>query len=107
MPRGHKGESKTPGSGRKKGTPNKDKLPLQQKAEELGVDPFQILLLFAKGDVAALGIEVITADQRLRAASEACQYLYPKRKAIQVDQDTDPNSDRPLQHLSDEELDAL
>lgn len=96
-----KGSIKTPGSGRKKGSPNKDSLPLEQKARELDVDPFLILLLFAKGDWESLGyktatrtmcsksgetyeVDSVTADHRLKAAGEACQYLYPKRKAIQM-----------------------
>lgn len=110
--------------GRKKGTPNKSVLPLAQKAEELGVDPFVILLLFAKSDWKALGyesktetrgsrsgatyeVERITADQRLRAAAEACQYLHSKRKAIQLlDESYDPSKD-PCEEYSDEEIDEM
>lgn len=118
------GSKKTPGSGRKKGTPNKDTIPLEEKAKEIGVDPFEILLKFAKGDWEGLGfksatitrigkngeayeVDAITPDHRLKAASEACQYLYPKRKAILVEQPFDPNANRPLKDLSDEELDEL
>lgn len=110
--------------GRKKGTPNKTALPLYQKAQELGVDPFVILLLFAKGDWKGLGYEsatkmrsgkngeviyedIIGPDHRLKAAAEACQYLHSKRKAIEVKEvEKDPAED-PLEHLSDEELDDL
>jgi hypothetical protein len=103
-----KGSPKTPGSGRRKGIPNKDSLPLEEKAKNLGIDPFTTLLLFAKGDWKALGyerptetrcgkggetyeIDVITADHRLKAASEACQYLHAKRKAVEVNDITDPS----------------
>lgn len=120
-----KGSIKTPGSGRKKGTPNKDSLSLKERARELGVDPFVILLMYAKGDWKGLGyssptklvasksgecyeVDVITTDHRLKAAAEACQYLHPKRKAIEGSLDLGKTQgDRPLKHLSDEELDAL
>lgn len=118
------GSNKTLGSGRRKGTPNTDTLPLEKKAKQLKVDPFEILLHFAKGDWDALGypsptrlivtksgakfeVDVITPEHRLKAASEACQYLHPKRKAIQVEEPFDPNRNRPLKDLSDEELDQL
>ena len=108
--------------GRKKGTPNKKALPLLRKAQELGCDPFEILLMFANGDWKGLGyksatetrynrqgddfeVMVITSDQRLRAASDACQYLHPKRKAIDLTIDVD--EDRPLADLTDEELDNM
>lgn len=94
-----KGHSKA--GGRSKGTPNKKVQPLLDRAEALGVDPFEILLHFAKGDWAALGyaaastvsytsagIEfdepVIKPELRMHAAKEACQYLYPKRKSIEM-----------------------
>lgn len=86
--------------GRSKGTPNKRTLELKELAEKLGVDPFEILLLFAKGDYAALGydefeekmgaagipvsIRTIEPELREKAAKDACEYLYPKRKAIEV-----------------------
>jgi hypothetical protein len=86
--------------GRVKGTPNKDTVKLQDKAAELGVDPFEILLLFAKGDWKALGYEefqersspdgsmyrvlTIEPDTRARYAAKACEFLYPKRKALDV-----------------------
>lgn len=100
-----KGSNKTPGSGRKAGTPNQDTALLKQKARELGIDPFEILLLFAKNDWKALGyesqkitifsrnhepieVDVITPETRLKAASDACQYLYPKRKSIEHEHPT-------------------
>jgi hypothetical protein len=87
----------------------------------LGVDPFEILLLFAKGDWKGLGYksetvvkyshgnpyktDVITADHRLKAASEASQYLHPKRKAIER-HDGNKKKDK-FQKLTNEELTAL
>lgn len=87
--------------GRPKGSPNKTVLDVRTKAEELGVDPFEILLLFAKGDWASLGYKseqyicksgkdgdafAFTIDPSVRAkcASEATQYLFAKRKALEV-----------------------
>lgn len=110
--------------GRKKGTLNKSALPLHERARTLGVDPFEILLLFCKRDWKALGydsatevkvgkggecyeIERITPEHRLRAASEACQYLHPKRKAVEVLDVKDPNENRPLKGVTNEELDEM
>lgn len=86
--------------GRVKGTPNKKSLHLNERAKELGVDPFKILLHFAAGDYEALGYKeietkydaqgkeisnlVITPELRCQAAEKACQYLYPKRKAVEI-----------------------
>ena len=99
-----KGKPRHPNAGRKKGTPNKDSLPLEQKAAELGVDPFTILLHFAGGHWEQLGYkekcttkwtgsgieyeeDVITPAMRLTASKEAAQYLYPKKKAIELSND--------------------
>ncbi len=114
-----KGQEKK--GGRKKGTRNKDAAPVMQRAEQLGIDPFEILLLFAAGDWKKLGYkketiiryskdcqnEYLTIDPavRARSAAEACQYLYPKRKAIEVEEINKRN--RPLAKLTDEELDEL
>lgn len=96
----HKDGSKS--GGRKAGTPNKSTEALRQKARELEVDPFEIMLLFAKGDWEALGYKepilekfngegavvgfeyVIPPAVRLKAAAEAIQYIEPKRKSIDV-----------------------
>lgn len=79
--------------GRKKGQPNKDRFNLAERAKELGVDPFEILLRFAAGDWKSLGYafaedpqsgkHTIDPSVRSKAASEACQYLYPKKKSIE------------------------
>lgn len=86
--------------GRSKGTPNKKTKDLMEKAEQLGVDPFEILLRFAAGDWKGLGyktkdtlesagmgriikVDRISADLRKSAAAAAMPYLYPKRKAIE------------------------
>lgn len=101
------GKGRHDGGGRRKGSPNKRTVLLIEKAAYLKVDPFEILLLVAKGDWQGLGYEFnpITLGDRLAAATQACQYLYPKRKAIDVIQKT--NIERPYGHLTDEELDAV
>lgn len=86
--------------GRKKGTPNKKNESLMELARKLDVNPFQILLYFASNNYEALGysptttkltkqgpIEVMTISPELRkdAASDAAQYLYPKRKALELE----------------------
>lgn len=85
---------------RPKGSPNKNALPLQEKAKELGCDPFEILCRFALGDWEGLGYDkgityqstnkgdliekhIIPPELRQKAAAEAAQYIYPKRKAIE------------------------
>lgn len=94
------GQAKT--GGRKKGTPNKRAtIDANAIAEQMGVNPFEILLFIAKGDWRALGyksgtltaytvngdpyeVDVIQLDHRLSASKEACTYLMPKRKALEV-----------------------
>lgn len=109
------------GGGRQKGTPNKSKLPLLEKAKALGIDPFEVLLLFAKGDWKGLGYSnefivniskfgetirhTIEPSIRAKAASEAAGYMYPKLKSIEIKES--PNDNRPLKDVSDEELDKM
>lgn len=86
--------------GRPKGSPNKITLTAIHKAQQLGVDPFEVLLLFAKDDWEALGypsptyiktnkdgstqeVDRISPETRLAAARDATQYLLPKRKSIE------------------------
>lgn len=91
---------KTPGSGRKSGTPNKKTQALLEKAEALGVDPFEFLCLTLKGDWKAIGLQAkqrvlangnmesidpeISFADRYSAARELCQYLYPKRSSVKI-----------------------
>jgi hypothetical protein len=92
--------AKTPGSGRKKGTPNKKTLDAEAIAKKIGCNPFEVLLRFAANDWEGLGypdetytkmsngcpyeVAYIEPETRLKAAKEAAEYLYPKRKAIEV-----------------------
>ncbi len=78
-----KGRAKS--GGRKPGSPNRIKRELIEKAEELGVDPFEVLLMIAKGDCEGLGIKTggISLSERLKAAAEAAQYLFPKLRGVE------------------------
>lgn len=94
-----KGDPKPAGSGKKKGAKNKRTVELQEKAKELGINPFEVLLLFADNRWEDLGYAnetitkysasgdsyeeyVIDPSTRVVAAKEACKYLYPQLKAI-------------------------
>jgi hypothetical protein len=87
--------------GRKKGSLNYKTQSLIDRANHLGCDPFEVLVLFAKGDWKALGYDsgfyvlekpdgstkigfVITPETRMQAAKEATKYLYSQRKAVEV-----------------------
>lgn len=69
--------------GRPKGSPNARTQDLFDITERLECNPFEVLILFAKGDTESLKIEEISPELRLRAAKDACDYLFPKRKAIE------------------------
>lgn len=92
--------------GRIKGTPNKDSAPVTAVAARLGIDPFEVLLRFAMGDWKNLGYEteqyISSANEngtfykwtidpavRMKAAAEASQYLYPKKKALELSADSE------------------
>lgn len=94
------GEPRHEKAGRKKNTPNLSTQYLAEMAEELGLHPFKILLLFAGGRFQDLGYESnmklevtkdgvketerITAELRVAAASQAARYLYCQRKATDI-----------------------
>lgn len=68
--------------GKKKGF-KKDRS-VEETAERLGCDPFEVLCLFAKGDKKTLGVKQVTASMRLAAAKEACKYLYSQKRAVEI-----------------------
>lgn len=86
--------------GRPKGSLNARTVDLLEITEKLECNPFETLLLFMKGDHEALGLEKYTvvsvtkdgepiekltigAELRQKSAKDACEYLFPKRKAIE------------------------
>lgn len=85
-----------PGAGRKKGIPNKKTQLVEDILNNIGCNPLQILAdiavgkpmkagigLNAAGDDYAEGEVRPTLDQRMSAAKELAQYVYPKRKAVE------------------------
>jgi hypothetical protein len=96
--------------GRPKGSPNLRTQELFAIAERLDCNPFEILLHFAKGDYEALNLPEwnekstkdgakikepsISPELRQKSARDACEYLFPKRKAVEhsFDGDDDPIS---------------
>jgi hypothetical protein len=64
--------------GRQPGTPNRATLEVQQKLAALGVDPIVGIATIAE-DVAN------PVEIRLRAYSEICHYVYPRRRSVEVD----------------------
>jgi hypothetical protein len=109
-------------AGRQKGSLNRSKAEPQELAKKLGVNPLEILLLMAAGKWEELGLEseqvtVYSKDcsnqeyripiaVRAKAAADACKYLYAQLRNIEGTVKT-VNTERPLGHLSDEELDNL
>lgn len=75
--------------GRSKGTPNASSLDVRAIAERIGVDPFEIMCMVAKGDYSGLGYEtdIISLDQRIGCAIQASKYLYQQRKAVELSTD--------------------
>lgn len=78
---------KKPGSpktgGRKKGTPNKINSEISERIRASGIDPLNVMLdLLHESD----------PQLRFSAAKELIQYVYPKRKAIEIVESPD-NSD--------------
>jgi hypothetical protein len=85
--------------GRPAGSPNKRTEELFHLADKHDCDPFEILILFAKGDYESLGYPqtktittkdgstfeewTISPELRQKSARDAAEYLYPKRKAIE------------------------
>jgi hypothetical protein len=99
------GQPRPENAGRKAGTPNKPTQELKELAEKLGVNPFEILLHFAKGDYEALGLPEsvvasytkdgdplpkpsISPELRQKSAKDACEYLFPKLKQVEHTGDT-------------------
>lgn len=90
---GVKGGPKTPGSGRKKGTPNRFTQNLMGICEEKGLDVFESLVEIA------LDKDPENKD-RFPALKELAQYLYPKRKALEHSGEIS----NPYLHLPKQEL---
>lgn len=87
--------AKTPGSGRKKGTPNKSRETLLEICARRGVVPFEALIEIYQ-----------TAEKeetQLAAIKEAAKYIYPQLKAIEHSGEIN----NPYLELSSDELEKL
>lgn len=77
--------SRKPGTpktgGRQKGTPNKEVRNLEARAQEAGVDYWDLLTRIAADSM---------HPDHFAAVKEGCSYLYAKRKALEVTADIDP-----------------
>jgi len=87
--------------GRQKGAKNKHTFNAEELARDLDCDPLEVLLFIAKGDWAALGYEAecyflekpdgavkagytVSPEMRLKAAQEACKYLYSQKRSVEL-----------------------
>ncbi len=108
--------------GRAPGARGKAGRQIDEMAVQMNVNPFKILLLFASGDWEALGLksETVTVHLpggaineewsipvalRLKAASEAAAYLYPKLKSVESKVETKVVESTKYSEMTDEELD--
>ena len=73
-----KGQPKPPGSGRKKGTPNRfSPVPIYERIRQSGADPIEVMVeIMTNPKVATL--------TRLKAAALLAEYVYPKLRAVEV-----------------------
>jgi len=69
--------------GRKKGTPNKSTLDLQEALESRGVDIVGLL---------AQTLPELTADRRADVLIDLMTFVYPKRKAVELNTISDVES---------------
>lgn len=93
---------KRPGAGKPKGAKHKRTVECERLAEQLGINPFEILLLMSGNRWEALGyerrtktlrtnsgvsyeVDQIEVADRIAAAHQACKYLFPQRKSIALD----------------------
>lgn len=89
--------SKTPGSGRKKGTPNKltqavGELLDSLAAQGLACDPIEFLARLVANDHSWFGRKgSLPIALRMKAAIELAPYRAPKRKAVEVTGNTGPS----------------
>ena len=77
-------KGKTPGSGRRAGTPNRKTAEVAERLAALGCDPLTGLAAIAMD-------EANSPELRARVYSELAQYLFPKRRAIEVQAAGDPS----------------
>ena len=75
MPKGQKF------GGRQKGTPNKGTQDLLAICAKHKVDPFEAMIIAAS--------KIMNPKEQVDAWEKVCQYVYPKRKALEVSADAE------------------
>lgn len=96
-----KGKPRPVSSGRKKGTPNKKSEALLDVCERLNLNPFEAMAQIALDHSQEPGL-------RFNALKEICQYVYPKRKAIEHSGEiNNPYADKTYEELKDLVLEKL
>lgn len=110
---GIKGAPKTPGSGRKKGTLNKNTQAVADRCAALGLDPVEVAALFARGDWKKLGYKkgnlgpfgspTIPPALRARCALDLVEFIHPKLKSVEFKGD----ADKPINLIYDTKWRAL
>lgn len=87
MPKGfQKGAPRHPDAGRKKGTPNRLTTNLFKVLEEENCDPFRALARIASN-------EKYDIELRVGCYKDLCQYIYPKRKSLEMEINPDQAAD--------------
>lgn len=99
---------KTPHRGRKKGVLNRKTEHIFEICDRHKFDPIEILIYVSKNDWESLGYDSaecekiglggvvakedrITLTLRVDAAKKLCEFMYPKRKAIEISGNDDEN----------------
>lgn len=94
-------EPKKKTGGRQKGTPNKDTQYLIDVCKRMGHDPVEFYVNVVKGNWEKVGLDSktntfytksgdsyeqdqITVDHRLAANAKLFEYMFPKRKAVEI-----------------------
>lgn len=87
---GGKGKPKTPGSGRKPGTPNKSTTAARERLADLGMDPLEQAVKIYQGKIKfdavvnGKAVKMPASEQtRVRCLIECLDRQYPKLKAVE------------------------
>jgi len=76
--------------GRKKGTPNKTTFLLEEKLEHLNFDPVVELIIC---------FDSLESGQKATTILKLLDYLYPKRKSIEIDRKSSPGINQSFAEL--------
>jgi hypothetical protein len=90
---------KTPGSGRKKGTPNKMTQSVMDICAEMGFDPVRGLV--------QLALTAEDESNRVTAHKELMKYIYPQRKAVEHSGTIDTGLQSIIDNLKDKTPEEL